>query len=200
MTLRYTIIDFETTRPPSGGGLRAVEIALVRVSEEGIEERFASLINPQCRIDPFSHSVHHISDRMVRDQPSFADLWPRLREEMEGAALLAHYAPFDAGVLRDEIHRLGLEPPAVEWLCSCRLAQRVWPALGCHKLGFLRDALSLCGNNSHRAEEDALLTANLVNKALAELRTRELSAHPRELLTRHAAIQLAGSWPFRRQA
>ncbi|MDK2971370.1 MAG: polymerase subunit epsilon [Candidatus Sumerlaeota bacterium] len=190
----YTIIDFETTQ--SSDGLRAVEVAIVRADGDGAVSSTSLLLNPGCRIDGISQSIHGIDNSMVRGQPCFADAWPGLLSLLDGQLLIAHNASFDAGVLRTELQRHGFNAPRVEWLCSCRMAKRLWPALGCHKLGYLAREFGLPGTNSHRAEADALLTQALVAHGLRELEAREPGKQPAEHLRAYARIALVKAWPF----
>lgn len=190
----YTIIDFETTK--SIDGLRAVEVAIVRADGDGAVSSTSLLLNPGCRIDAFSQSVHGIDDSMVRGQPRFADVWPDLLPLLNGQLLIAHNASFDASVLTAELQRHRTAAPRVEWLCSCRMAKRLWPALGCHKLGHLAREFGLQGTNSHRAEDDALLTQALVAHGLRELQTREPGKQAAEHLRAYARIALVKAWPF----
>ncbi|MBX3728693.1 MAG: 3'-5' exonuclease [Candidatus Sumerlaeia bacterium] len=194
MTASYTILDFETTQSPTG--LRAVEVAILRVEATGAACCESHLVQPGCRIDGFSRSIHHISDAMVRTAPAFAELWPRLAAQLDGTLLLAHNASFDAGVLRNELQRHGLSAPRVRWLCSRQLARRVWPQFARFGLSDLWHELGIPVPHTHRAEGDVRLTAEVVARALGDLCTRLPAVPPTEHLVRQAHINLKTSWPF----
>jgi DNA polymerase III epsilon subunit-like protein len=194
MSASYTILDFETTQSPTG--LRAVEVAVLQVGATGAVCCESHLIHPGCRIDSFSHSIHHISDAMVRTAPAFVELWPRLAAHLDGALLVAHNASFDAGVLRNELQRHGLSAPRVRWLCARQLARRVWPQLARFGLSDLRHELGIHVPHTHRAEGDVRLTAEVVARALEDLCTRLPTVSPTEHLVRQAHINLKSSWPF----
>lgn len=114
--LRLVVIDTETTRHEDGKR-RAVAIALVVCSgmtgAPGQQE--AALINPGCPIDPDSQRKHKITDDDVADKPPFAEVWPRFAEHLkarkgETVVVVAHNAPFDLSLLREEIARTGATP------------------------------------------------------------------------------------------
>lgn len=161
------VLDFETTDSPTGQ--RPVEIACLRVEYGRPVAEVVELIHPQCRIDPWTQSIHGISNAMVAKAPPFVELWARLEPVLQGAVVAAHFAQFDSGVLSRELARLALPPPAVEWWCTCRLARKLWPKrYPNYKLGTLTALLGLRGQNSHRAGDDARVTLELLKHQLAD--------------------------------
>lgn len=151
---KLAVIDFETTQSPTG--LRAVEIAVILVERGRVSKSVEELINPDCAIDPYSRDIHGISDEDVQDAPRFGQLWESLEPLFSGAVLLAHNAPFDSGVLKNEILRNRISPPDLEWWCTLRLARRVWPGrFRSYSLSNLARELKLEAHVTHRAMDDA---------------------------------------------
>jgi len=119
----FAAIDFETANcsPDS-----ACAIGLVVVKGHSIVRREHYLIRPTDGQFTFTH-IHGITWNDVQDAPTFAELWPTLRELIAGVDFLAaHNAPFDRRVLYSccETHRL--PQPAHPFVCTVRLARAVW--------------------------------------------------------------------------
>ena len=67
----FTVFDVETTGM-SPAGDRIVELAALRVDQDGSEREFHTLINPGRSIPADVVAVHHITDAMVNDAPHFS--------------------------------------------------------------------------------------------------------------------------------
>jgi DNA polymerase III subunit epsilon len=150
-------IDFETA---DHGPDSACAVGLVRVEGFEVVRRESRLIRPPRPSIRFSF-IHGIRWEHVRDQPTFADLWPRLGVVLDGAAfLVAHNAPFDRRVLEACCAAARLPPPGLPFECSMRLARRTW--------GLRRNRLpDVCAHlglalRHHDAASDAEAAARIV--------------------------------------
>ncbi|MFK4705784.1 DNA polymerase III epsilon subunit family exonuclease [Roseateles asaccharophilus] len=115
-------IDVETT------GLdpevdRIVEIAIYR-TREGVPEVFHTLVNPGMPIPPTASAVHHITDDMVADKPTFEEIIPEVVRMVDGAFVGSHNAPFDCLFVDPAV---GVEPDPKAWFCTVRLAKHLTP-------------------------------------------------------------------------
>jgi len=64
---------------------------------------------------------------VVKNQPSFRDLWPELASHFRGVNyLVAHNARFDQGVLAACCQTAGTEMPALPFMCTMKLARHLW--------------------------------------------------------------------------
>jgi DNA polymerase-3 subunit epsilon len=159
----FVAIDFETA---DYGADSACALALVRVEGVRIVARDLFMIRPPRSRFAFTH-IHGITWAHVRGERPFAELWPEIEARLAGAAFLAaHNAPFDRGVLAACCAGAGHAPPALEFLCTVRLARRAWnlaranlPAV-CAHLGI---AL-----NHHDPASDAEACARIVIAARSE--------------------------------
>ena len=112
-------IDVETT------GLshqedRIVELAVVRMSPSGvIEDEWSSLLNPGGDVGPTF--IHHITNNMVEDAPSFRDLIGDILPRLEGGIVVSHHASFEEGFLASELAYLGIRLPMLPALCTLEL-------------------------------------------------------------------------------
>ena len=89
MTGRYVALDFETSGYAAHS---ACAVGLCRIEGGVVTDRFYSLIRPPSSRVLFTH-VHGLTWPLLKDAPTFTELWPQLAAFMEGAqALLAHNA------------------------------------------------------------------------------------------------------------
>ena len=75
----YAILDIETT----GGKYNEegiTEIAIYRFDGHEVVDQFASLINPERRIQPFVVNLTGINNEMLRSAPQFYEVAKRIIE------------------------------------------------------------------------------------------------------------------------
>lgn len=130
--MEYVAIDFQTANRLR---VSACAIALVTVKDGQIVDSFYSLICPDIlHFDEENKALHGITEDMVKDKPYFADLWPVIKEKINGKTLVAHYARFDMDVLTDLLDACEEPFPNCNVLCSCVLSQAMFPELAHHRL------------------------------------------------------------------
>lgn len=96
MTGRYVALDFETSGYAAHS---ACAVGLCRIEDGAVTDSFYSLIRPPSSRVLFTH-VHGLTWPMLKDAPTFTEVWPQLAAFMEGSrAILAHNAGFDRRVL-----------------------------------------------------------------------------------------------------
>lgn len=89
------VIDVETTgTDPEKDSV--VEVAVTKVLPGGELRTWSALVKPKTSIPPEISAIHHITDEMVENAPSMADIWPDLLAEIGDATPVAHNARFDA--------------------------------------------------------------------------------------------------------
>lgn len=108
---------------------RIVELALVRLSRKDgkVLKRNSWLVNPLCPIPPDASRIHGITDEAVRDQPTFPELWPKIRAEfLKCETAIAHNSPFDVAVLTHELRRNALAPIDCRHIDTIGLYREEW--------------------------------------------------------------------------
>lgn len=159
----FVAIDFETA---DSGRDSACAVALVRVEQGQIVRRVAKLIRPPRSSFPNAW-VHGIQWEHVRNEPTFGELWPALREVFEGAVyIVAHNAPFDRSVLRACCGVANVAEPALPFECSMKLTRRIWK-LESAKLNVICAHLGIPLKH-HDAASDAEACARVVLAARRE--------------------------------
>ncbi|MFW5941601.1 MAG: exonuclease domain-containing protein [Chloroflexota bacterium] len=169
------VIDTETTGLSPALGHRIVEVAALRL--EGWREvaRLNQLVDPGRPIDPGASRVSGIYDEDVAGAPPFSQVAQALSEISEGAILVAHNAPFDAGFLALEYGLLDEDtrPPSSPWLCTLRMARRLF-YFSRNSLGAVAYELGVPTGRAHRAMNDARTTAEVLRRMAQQVQRYRL--------------------------
>lgn len=155
MAARPIFYDTETTGIKAESD-RIVEIAAYDPYNDcSLEE----LVNPGIPIPPEASKVHHITDDMVKDAPTFKEIGQKFIDFCSGdVILIAHNNDaFDVHFLRHEFKRHDLEMPEWRFFDTLKWARRYRPDLPRHALQFLREIYGIEANNAHRALDDVIV-------------------------------------------
>lgn len=157
------ILDIETT---GGSHLydRITEIALVRIQNGEVVDTWQSLINPERPIPITITYLTGITDEMVKDAPTFAEIAPILYQYLEGVPLAAHNVRFDYGFLKAEYQRINATL-MLKTLCTVKLSRRMFPDHRGHGLDAIMQRHGLTTNARHRAMGDVILVLEYLEVA-----------------------------------
>ncbi|EOV2101874.1 TPA: exodeoxyribonuclease X [Klebsiella pneumoniae] len=166
------VIDTETTSFEGG----IVEIASVDIESGAICNPMSDFVRPPEAIGFEAMSIHHITEDMVADAPLISEVIGRY---LGANVYVAHNAAFDKGKLPQ------IDAP---WICTLKLARKLYPEFESHGNQYLRYRLGLKptlpeGLYAHRALYDCYVTAELLmymgREAQWTIREmREISASP----------------------
>lgn len=132
-TIVPVVLDTETTGWSPDEGDRVIEIAAARfdpITGE-LTEKFHEYVNPGFPIEAQATAIHGISNEMLSDKPSFAEIAGKLARFVRGTKLVIHNAPFDVRFLNAEFEKAGAEEvfetiPA-QVVCTRRMARFCLP-------------------------------------------------------------------------
>ena len=166
------VIDTETTNFEGG----IVEIASVDIEFGEICNPMSDFVRPPEAIGFEAMAIHHITEDMVADAPFISEVIGRY---LGASVYVAHNAAFDKGKLPQ------IDAP---WICTLKLARKLYPEFESHGNQYLRYRLGLKptlpeGLYAHRALYDCYVTAELLiymgREAQWTIREmREISASP----------------------
>ena len=143
---RSVAIDFETSGYSAHS---ACAVGLARIEQGSVTDVFYSLIRPPSSRVMFTE-IHGLTWPMLKDAPTFAELWPQMDAFLEGAgSLLAHNASFDRRVLE----------PRAPFLCTLKGSRRSLP-LASKKLSSVSAYFGIALNH-HHAGSDAEACARI---------------------------------------
>lgn len=107
---KLAVIDTETTGLDPASRLTEIACIVFEVTNgrSNVLDEFETLIHPGMPLPPDTAKVNGITDDMVADAPSLPvaliDFWERIPDD---AVLMAHYAPFDVGMVTYNSERVG---------------------------------------------------------------------------------------------
>lgn len=165
-SLRYAVVDLESTggRPDRD---KITEIAIVIHNGHEIIETFSSLINPGVTIPPMITSITGITQEMVDDAPPFYEVAKQVAMMTEHCVFVAHNVRFDYQFLREAFSDLGFTYTRPH-ICTVKMTRKAFPGLPSYSLGNLIRHFGISVKSRHRALDDALATAKLLEMILAE--------------------------------
>jgi DNA polymerase-3 subunit epsilon len=167
------ILDFEATGLRPDQGDRITEVGLVRIEADRITGRYQSLVNCGVRIPPSITAYTGITQQMVDDAPPVREVLRQVIDFIGDDAVVAHNAGLDQRLLQRECRHSRVAALIEPFICSLRLARRVYPELPGHSLGSLARSLKLAGAGAqHRAAADAELTAGLMLRITRDIAAR----------------------------
>jgi DNA polymerase III epsilon subunit family exonuclease len=170
----FAVVDVETTGGNRHRNDRVTEIAVVVVQGERIEVVLDTLINPEQPIAPMITSITNITNAMVRDAPTFAEVADDVLGALAGRVFVAHNARFDWGMVSRELRRTRAMDLSGPQLCTVRLSRRLIGGLESYSLDNVAHYLGLDNQARHRAAGDALVTARVLHQLLPRAREHDV--------------------------
>jgi DNA polymerase-3 subunit epsilon len=169
MERNFCAIDFETACNEQAS---ACTLGMVRVRNGEVAETFYSLIKPPAGMEIWASftDIHGITMNDVRNSPTFAELWPQIKEFIQSDVLVAHNAGFDKGVLVACLEYYGIEQAIPPFECTVQCSRKAWKKeidsqelINC-KLNTVSAFLGI-ELNHHEALSDALACAKIYLEA-----------------------------------
>lgn len=174
MTLRPIFYDTETT------GIKADRDRIIEIAayDPVLEKTFERLVNPGVSIPAEATAVHHITDQMVENAPSFAEVGQEFINFCEGdVVLIAHNNDnFDVHFIRNEFKRHDLTMPIWKFFDTLKWARRYRSDLPRHTLQFLREIYGIASNNAHRALDDVIVLYQVFKEMTDDLPMEQVYA------------------------
>lgn len=147
-------LDCETTGTRPGYD-RAVQVGIVRFEKGAPVGDFVSLVNPAMPIPAESTAIHSITDAMVADAPTIADVFAsdEVKTLLSDAQAGAYNASFD----RHFVPPFGDDwsYPWADSLSLVRAVDKYARGKGRHKLGAVCERHGILLNGAHSAGADA---------------------------------------------
>ena len=178
----FVVFDTETTGlTPSRD--RIIELAGVRFVDGKPTEIFETFINPERPISPEVTAINHITDEMVANAPTIAQVLPAFEEFVGNSPLVAHNMTFDLKFIYYSGSNL-MEQPR-KYFDTYKVVQKVlkkpqykydreydkWEKdynsdynVNDYKLGTLAEYYKIPFPDSHRAVADAIVTGKVFLK------------------------------------
>jgi DNA polymerase-3 subunit epsilon len=163
-------VDLETT------GLsplvdKIIEIAAVKITDEGVVTSFHTLINPLIDIPVFTIQFHGLHNEDLTLAPTIKKPLKEFWEFVGRHPMIAHNSSFDLGYLIKASHDFQIEFPPLDVYDSCRWGRAAYKPLEKQPANFKLSTMSeFCGFNlnHHVAIEDTYACLKIM-AAISEL-------------------------------
>lgn len=99
----FVILDTETTGLERG---EIVEIGVINSNGQVLLDHYVKPVDP---IPPSATRIHHITDEMVADAPTFKEILPELMPILTGTNVIVYNAVYDRKMLHQSAEAAGLE-------------------------------------------------------------------------------------------
>ena len=158
--LKFACLDTETTGLSPIGGGKICELAISITQNGQTQEEFSTLLNPQIPMMPEVIAIHGITNEMVKDAPTFAEILPRVVSLLDGCVLVAHNADFDLSFLKAEFETCGMNFPPYPVIDTLKLARKSG-RFKSNRLGNIAQELGISCAGWHRAMADTKMAERI---------------------------------------
>lgn len=154
------------------------ESFLVQIAYKVGDESFSQLYKPEVKIPPEASAVHHITNKMVENKPTFKESTnqPIIKKlfEAEDSIVVAHNAPFDLMIIEKE----DIKPN--KFICTLRVARELDTEgkIERYNLQYLRYLLDI---EIEATAHDALGDVLVLEKLFERLKNKIKSQIPTEV-------------------
>ena len=177
--ITFVVLDLETTggAPHLGAGI--TEIGAVKVRGGEVLAEFKTFIDPQHPVPAYITELTGITDDMVFQSPTIAQIFPSLLEFLGAESetvLVAQNAPFDLSFLTFSARAHGFTWPKFPVLDTAIIARKVLSrdeVPNC-KLGTLAEFFGTSTSPNHRALDDARATVDVFHGLLERLGSHDI--------------------------
>lgn len=164
MLERYTAVDVET---PNRNNDSICSIGIVHMEYGTPVYLREFLVNPHEHFDDYNIKIHGITPEMVKDAPTFREIWPEIAPFFSGI-MAAHSATFDLGVICKSLALCDIPIPDITYACTLTKARKHLPKEECgsHRLNDLCAGLNVPLEHHHNALDDALGCALILERLI----------------------------------
>ena len=163
--MEFVAIDVETANSDMAS---ICQIGVAKFSEGKLVGEWSSLIDPEDYFDPINIDIHGIDENRVVGKPTFPEVLGILKHYFENTICVCH-THFDRISIDKAFRKYRVEPIALVWLDSARVARRTWRDVAwqgyglanlCNKIGYTF--------KHHDALEDAKASGYVLLAAINE--------------------------------
>ena len=168
--INFVALDVETANYNKGS---ICSIGLVKFINGEIVDTFETLINPEEEFDGYNIYIHGITEDAVQNSPTYPAIAPDILSFIDGLPVVAHYAPFDSGAIRECNEKYGIDDFYMEYFCSYYLSEAVITRIS-YKLKNLAKEFNIPLNH-HNALSDAQASGLIITELIRQSNAQDLA-------------------------
>lgn len=182
----YVSLDLEMTGLNTTSD-QIIEIGAVIVKGDEVEQ-LQSLLRTDHPLSDKITEITGITNEMLKDAPLAEDVLPDFIRRTEGLPLLGHRISMDYAFMKQWAvnHKMSYERLGLDTL---KLSRRIRPDLVDHKLLTMLEAYGIDPGQHHRALDDAIATADLLDCLYQDLPKAGITDEEAERLFRPQILQ-----------
>ncbi len=171
----FTVIDVETT------GLkpyhhRVIEFGAVRYRDGEQVGTLSLLIHPERSVPQYVRKLTGIVDSDLVDAPLFHDVADHILEFIEDTPLVGYNVGFDVSFLNSELQRIDRPALLNHAIDLLPVANSLLPGTRSRGLSSLARELDITPSGTHRALDDALCTASVLERLAPRIRAAGITS------------------------
>ena len=123
--LKNKTLTFFDTEFPNRKNDSICSIGLIVVKNGEMQTKEYYLVNPEDTFDPFYTHIHHITQDMVKDQPTFPVIWEKIKQYFINSIVVGHnLVSADLPVLNKCLDRYGIDKPDIYYMDTLLLSKQ----------------------------------------------------------------------------
>lgn len=162
-SLRYCVFDVET---PNRRNDRICSIGITVLQDGEIIDSISSLVNPEVQFDAYNVKLTGIDNQLVKESPTFPQIWEDIRLLFEKSIIVAHNAKFDLSVLEKTLATYHISTFPIKYLCTLELSKKAFPNLEKYNLNKICEHLKIPLEH-HQAHSDSLACAKILQHIIS---------------------------------
>ena len=152
--MKVTFIDVETTGLLRDSRARVIELGFSTWENGKPIHKISTLIKSVETVPENITRINGISTAMLKDAPTFEDVWEENKKYFQEALLVAHNLAFDIGMVNRELMRVSRVPLGNMGIDTLPLSRKMLPDLSSYRLGEIARYYCILNENPHRALGD----------------------------------------------
>lgn len=158
---KFAVVDLET----SGNDINKdsiIQLSIVFIDKREIVDQYTTFLSDRTELSVFIQELTSIDESMLRGAPAFKDVAREVYDKLQGHVFVAHNVDFDLTFLQNHFSMVGLHYSPHLLLDTVELSKIFLPAENSFQLADIVSGVGIELSNAHRADEDALATAQLL--------------------------------------
>ncbi len=164
--MKITFLDVETTGLLRDPRARVIELGFSTWEKGKPVHKQSTLIKSVESIPENISQINGITIEMLKDAPTFEEVWVTNKEYFQDALLVAHNLAFDVGMMNRELFRTERFPLGNMGIDTLPLSRKILPELSSYRLAEVARHFGIVNENPHRAMGDLETLEKILSKLL----------------------------------